>query len=141
VRQQKLEFGGYFCDRIPILGISGLAFLDALFDVHVTEFAGFEDVSALDALDEFGIFIATDDLHARVFAGLPGGRVWLRRRLQSHESGSVALIRKRKARIAEFHGILDPYGELSSVSELRGCELCGRSAGGVWVGSSFIVDW
>jgi hypothetical protein len=26
-----------------------------------------------------------------VFAGLPRGRVWLRRRLQSHESGSVAL--------------------------------------------------
>jgi hypothetical protein len=104
------------------LGISGVAFLDALFDVHVAEFAGIEDVSALDALDEFGIFIAADDLHARVFAGLPGDRVWLRRRLQSHESGSIALIKKRKARIAEFHGILASYGELSSVSELRSRE-------------------
>lgn len=34
-------------------------------------------------------------------------------------------IKERKARIAEFHGILAPYGELSSVSELRGCEFCG----------------
>jgi hypothetical protein len=73
------------------LGISGVAFLDALFDVHVAQFARFEDISALDALDEFGILIAANDLHARVFAGLPGDRVWLRRRLQSHESGSVAL--------------------------------------------------
>jgi hypothetical protein len=74
-----------------LLSISGFAFLNVLFDVHVAELAGFKHISALDALDEFGVFIAADDLHARVFAGLPGNRIWLRRRLQGHESGSIAL--------------------------------------------------
>ena len=41
-----------------------------LFDVHVFEFAGLEDLAALLALDELGIFVAADDLHARMFARL-----------------------------------------------------------------------
>ena len=41
----------------------------ALFDVHVFEFAGLEDLAAFFALDEFRILIATDNLDARVLAG------------------------------------------------------------------------
>lgn len=39
-----------------------------LFDIHVFEFAGLEDFSALHAFDELGVFFAGDDFHARVFA-------------------------------------------------------------------------
>ena len=42
----------------------------ALFDVHVFEFAGLEDLAAFQALDEFGVFIAAHDLHTRVLARL-----------------------------------------------------------------------
>jgi hypothetical protein len=38
------------------------------FDIHVSEFAGFEDFAALQALDEFGIFFAGHDLDTRVLA-------------------------------------------------------------------------
>jgi hypothetical protein len=46
---------------------------DALFGVHVLEFAGFEDFSAVLAFHEFGIFIAADDLHAQMLTGLLPG--------------------------------------------------------------------
>lgn len=39
-----------------------------LFDGHVFEFAGFEDLSAFEALNEFGVFFAGHDLHARMLA-------------------------------------------------------------------------
>jgi hypothetical protein len=45
-------------------------FLDSLFDVHVLELAGFEDLAAIFALDEFGVFVAANDLHAKMLAGL-----------------------------------------------------------------------
>ncbi|MGA8431239.1 MAG: hypothetical protein WB729_15565 [Candidatus Sulfotelmatobacter sp.] len=48
-----------------------LAFLNSFLDVHVFEFAGFEDVAALHALDEFGVLVAAHDLNARVLARLP----------------------------------------------------------------------
>ncbi len=45
------------------LGVgAGSIFLDG----HVFELAGFEDLTALKTLDEFGIFIASDDLNARM---------------------------------------------------------------------------
>jgi hypothetical protein len=37
-------------------------------DVHVFEFAGVEYFAAFEALDEFGIFIAGNDLDTRMFA-------------------------------------------------------------------------
>ena len=48
------------------------AVLRTLFDIHVLEFAGFENLAAFFALDEFRIFIPADNLYARVLAG------WLR---------------------------------------------------------------
>jgi len=39
-----------------------------LFNIHVFEFAGFEDVTAFQAFDEFGVVFAGDDFHARVLA-------------------------------------------------------------------------
>src|ERR1700693_5551665 len=43
---------------------SNLAFLGALFDIHVFEFAGFEDFAALLALHELGILGSADNLYA-----------------------------------------------------------------------------
>jgi hypothetical protein len=53
-----------------------------VFDDHVLKLTGFEDVAALQTFDEFGVFLASHNLHARVFtlirvASLVGG---LRRR-------------------------------------------------------------
>jgi len=66
------------------LGLRFLGFaVDALFDTHVPQFAGFEDFAALKAFHELGIFVAADDLHTRVLArlvirGLSAGRTALR---------------------------------------------------------------
>jgi len=63
------------------------AVLRALFDAHVPELAGFENLSTFQAFHKFGIFVATDDLHSRVFARLAiyalrrSGRLW------GHKSG------------------------------------------------------
>jgi hypothetical protein len=43
--------------------VAQLGFLD----VHVFEFAGVEHFTAFEALDEFGIFIAGNDLDTRMF--------------------------------------------------------------------------
>jgi len=45
-------------------------FFHAFFNAHVFEFAGLENLAALEALDEFGFLIATDNLNARMLAGL-----------------------------------------------------------------------
>src|SRR5450432_3968324 len=39
-----------------------------LFDAHVFELAGFEDVAALHAFDVLGFLVARNDLHARMLA-------------------------------------------------------------------------
>jgi hypothetical protein len=78
------------------------AFLNSFLDVHVFEFAGFEDIAALHAFDEFGVLVAAYDLNARVFARLPWNRIWLRRRLQSHKSGSAAWLEKRRQESPNF---------------------------------------
>ena len=49
---------------------SGFAALRAVFNAHVFEFAGLEDLAAFHALDEFSFLVAAHDLHTRVFAGL-----------------------------------------------------------------------
>jgi hypothetical protein len=51
-------------------------FLRTLFDVHVFEFAGFEDLAAILALDELGIFIAAHNLNAKMFARLLRLEAW-----------------------------------------------------------------
>ena len=57
-----------------VTALGGLRFLgfalDAFFDAHVLQFAGLEDFAALEAFHELGVFVAADDLHAWVFAGL-----------------------------------------------------------------------
>jgi hypothetical protein len=45
---------------------SGFVGQFGLFDGHVFEFAGFEDVAAFETLNEFGVFFAGHDLHTRV---------------------------------------------------------------------------
>jgi hypothetical protein len=45
----------------------------ALFDVHVFEFTGFEDIATLEALDEFGVLFARDNLHAWVLTRIHRG--------------------------------------------------------------------
>jgi hypothetical protein len=59
----------YFCHARGELP-SELAALGALLDAHVLKFAGLEDLTALQTLDEFRFFVAAHDLHARVLAGL-----------------------------------------------------------------------
>ena len=44
----------------------GFRFELGLFDGHVFEFAGFKDVPTLHAFDVFRVFVARNDLHARV---------------------------------------------------------------------------
>jgi len=39
-----------------------------LLDVHVLEFAGFKDLPALQALNEFSIFVTRHDLHTGMSA-------------------------------------------------------------------------
>jgi len=52
----------YQRERLGFVGQFGL------FDGHVFEFAGFEDVAAFQALNEFGVLFAGHDLHTRVLA-------------------------------------------------------------------------
>jgi hypothetical protein len=61
-----------------------------LFDVHVLELARLEDFAAFLAFDEFGIFVAADNLYAEVLAGLRLACVLRGRgRLGGHKSGSA----------------------------------------------------
>jgi hypothetical protein len=48
---------------------SGL-FLDALFDIHVLELAGLENLAAVFTFDKFSILVAAHDLHTKMLAGL-----------------------------------------------------------------------
>ena len=50
--------------------VRGSVVLGPLFEVHILEFAGFEDFAAFLALDEFRLFVAAYDLHAGMLAGL-----------------------------------------------------------------------
>jgi hypothetical protein len=51
-------------------GQPGLKFVFelGLLDVHVLEFAGFKDLPALQALNEFSIFVTRHDLHTGMSA-------------------------------------------------------------------------
>jgi hypothetical protein len=63
--------------NLRFLGLALSAFLDA----HVPEFAGFEDLAALQALHKLGVLFAAYDLHARMFARLLAGVLRVRERL------------------------------------------------------------
>jgi hypothetical protein len=65
------------------MGLSGSfgLVLDAFFDTHVLQFAGLEDLAALETFHKFGVFIATDDLHTRMLARFTFCVGWLRERL------------------------------------------------------------
>jgi hypothetical protein len=61
---------------------SGFVFKFGIFDDHVLYLTSFKDIAALHAFDEFGVFLTSHNLHARVLtlirgASLLGG---LRRR-------------------------------------------------------------
>jgi hypothetical protein len=45
-----------------------IAALSPFLDTHVLQFAGFEDLATLQALYEFSVFVAADDLHTRMLA-------------------------------------------------------------------------
>src|SRR6266849_6233176 len=98
---------------------SGIVRKFCFFDGHVFEFAGFEDFTALQAFDEFFVFLAGHDLHTRVLAlchvtsllGELGRRGW------SHKSGCwISLFRAARGFSPEFGGILDRLEALSSPS-------------------------
>ena len=98
---------------------SGIVRKFCFFDGHVFEFAGFEDFTALQAFDEFFVFLAGHDLHTRVLAlchvtsllGELGRRGW------SHKSGCwISLFRAVRGISPEFGGILDRLIRLSSPS-------------------------
>ena len=50
-------------------GTLSSAFPVAILDVHILELAGLENFTAFQALDEFALFAAGDDLHPRVRTG------------------------------------------------------------------------
>lgn len=54
--------------------------LDAFLDTHIFQLARFENLAAIKALDELGVFVAADDLYAWVLARL-ACTLWLRKRL------------------------------------------------------------
>jgi hypothetical protein len=52
--------------------LSGFVVQFGVFDDHVLKLTGFEDVAALQAFDEFGVFLAGDNLHTRVLTLIHG---------------------------------------------------------------------
>jgi hypothetical protein len=52
---------------------SGFLIEFGFFDAHVFEFTGFEHLAAFETFHEFGVFLAGDDLHARVLTLCHGG--------------------------------------------------------------------
>jgi hypothetical protein len=59
----------------------GFVLQPGVFDHHVFKLAGLKDVSTLQAFNEFGIFLASHDLHARMLTLIHGGLLGgLRRR-------------------------------------------------------------
>jgi hypothetical protein len=50
-----------------------VVFVDLLFDGHVFEFRGLENLAAVETLDEFGIFVARNNLDAGVLTLLVHG--------------------------------------------------------------------
>jgi hypothetical protein len=77
----KARAEDYVRHAAALIWKSDLAFLGALFDVHVFEFAGLEDFATLLALDELRILVSADNLHAGMLArllhitALGGGRL------------------------------------------------------------------
>jgi hypothetical protein len=96
------------------------------FDVHVLELAGLEDLAALFAFDEFAVFLAAHDLHARVLAGLLDFYAWAGRlRLGGHKYGTIPLRElRRKGDFARISGIVERPEGLSSPSNAGSGRFC-----------------
>jgi hypothetical protein len=85
--QGGTELLGYFGDQLkPELFLSFV--LSSFLNTHILELARFEYFAALEALYKLGIFVAADDLHARMLTRFIG-ILRLRERLGGHKSGSV----------------------------------------------------
>ena len=82
--------------RCLFLSFAFGAFLDA----HVFEFTRFEDLAALQAFHEFSIFLAADDLHARMFARRLVCVLRARERLRAHKSETIPSSNTRRKRFA-----------------------------------------
>jgi len=90
------------CERLhsSLRGKELELFASPFLDVHVFEFAGFEDFAALFALDKLGVGVAAYDLHTRVLAGLRGACAWTcRGRSNCHKPGSAFSTSQRSRRI------------------------------------------
>src|SRR5229473_2763164 len=101
--RRKLEssrrgYHGVLLGRVRCL-LLGFAF-GALFDAHVFEFTRFEDLAALQAFHEFSIFLAADDLHARMFARRLVCVLRARERLRAHKSENIPSSNARRKRFA-----------------------------------------
>src|SRR5229473_1583003 len=121
--RRKLEssrrgYHGVLLGRVRCL-LLGFAF-GALFDAHVFEFTRFEDLAALQAFHEFSIFLAADDLHARMFARRLVCVLRARERLRAHKSETIPSSNARGNDSREFPGILALLFQLSSPSMLPG---------------------
>jgi len=76
MRKRRITFVMEVSDRRMLAGRALMLVLRGLririqlggFDIHVLEFAGFEDFATFFTFDEFGIFLARYDLYARVLA-------------------------------------------------------------------------
>ncbi len=55
---------------------SGVRTRVSLFDGHVSEFSGFEDVTAVEALNKFRVLLASHDSHMQMLAWFVCGYAW-----------------------------------------------------------------
>src|SRR5260370_12105899 len=88
-----------FCSARVRCLLLGFAF-GALFDAHVFELTRFEDLAALQAFHEFSIFLAADDLPARMFARRFFCVLRARERLRPHKSETIPSSNARMKRFA-----------------------------------------
>ena len=88
----------FYSARVRCL-LLGFAF-GALFDAHVFELTRFEDLAALQTFHEFSIFLAADDLHARMFARRFFCVLRARERLRAHKSETIPSSNARRKRFA-----------------------------------------
>src|SRR5215472_13601490 len=103
---------------------SGILILNPIFNVHVLELAGFEDLPAFLAFHKFRFLVAAHDLHTRVLARLLG--VYVRRRggrLGGHVIRMVPNVSYKGVSGAGILGIVERLCALSSPLVSPECEI------------------
>ena len=97
-----------------------------VFDRHILELAGFEDLAAFLAFDKLNIFFAGDDLDTRVLTGRGGGTfaVWGRWRRSHKFGGATCPLPGAEQKSTEFCGIVDRPGRLSSAESTADAATC-----------------